>query len=103
MQIFAEAGVFAFVALALFLGGVVAAARDKAVEPWALSILAAGAVGVGLGQRLVASAVDATDALEDKVAILSVGTREVSANLLIAGTFAGLLLGVAVVARLRRA
>jgi hypothetical protein len=55
-------------------------------------------VGVGLGQRLVANAVDATTDLAVKVELLNVGTREVSANSLIAGVFAAVLV---VIGRLR--
>jgi len=98
MQIFLEAGVFSLVALAFFVAGLVARARGRSVDGWALGILVAGAVGVGLGQRLVASAVDAATDLALKVELLSVGTREVSANLLIAGVFAGVL---TVIGRLR--
>lgn len=98
MQIFVEAGALAFVALGLFVLGLLARARGRSVDGWVMGILAAGAVGVGLGQRLVAQAVDATSDLAVKVELLSVGTREVSANSLIAGVFAGVLV---VIGRLR--
>jgi hypothetical protein len=98
MQIFVEAGALAFVSLALFVMGLVARARGQAVDAWVMGILAAGAVGVGLGQRLVANAVDATTDLAVKVELLNVGTREVSANSLIAGVFAAVLV---VIGRLR--
>lgn len=98
MQIFVEAGAVAFVALALFVMGLMARVRGQSVDAWVMGILAAGAVGVGLGQRLVAAAVDAVTDLGAKVDILSVGTREASANLLIAGVFAGVL---TIIGRLR--
>lgn len=98
MQIFVEAGAFSFVALGLFLGGLVARARGGAVEHWAIAILAAGALGNGLGQRLVARAAEQAPSLADKVAILGAGSSEAAANALIAGVLGALLL---VVARIR--
>ena len=94
MQIFVEAGAFSLVALALFATGLVARARGGAVEPWALAVLAAGAVGTGLGQRLVARAAEQAPSLADKVAILGAGSSEAAANALIAGVLAGLLIVV---------
>jgi hypothetical protein len=98
MQIFIEAGAFSLVALGLFVAGLVARARGQATEAWAVAILAAGAVGVALGQRLVARAVEGADDVADKVAIVAAGSAEASANLLIAGVCAGLLI---VIGRLR--
>lgn len=61
---------------------------------FAVAILAQGAIGLGLGQRNVDAAVMATDAanLASRVEIVSIGTREASANLLLSGACATLLL-----------
>jgi hypothetical protein len=72
-------------------------------EPFALGIVAAGAFGQGLGMRLVSKAAEAAPSLPEKVTYLSIGSKEASANLVIAGVLGLLLLATgAVAARLRR-
>jgi len=98
MDMFTEAGIGAVISLALFVVGLVTAARGGG-RPDALAgaIVAVGAIGTGLGQRLVARAAEAAPTLGDKVEILAVGTREATANLVVAGTLALVLIVVAAV------
>jgi hypothetical protein len=61
---------------------------------FAVAVLASGALGVGSGQRRVDPFVQQLpkDDLATKVEILSIGTREASANLLLSGGCAMLLM-----------
>ncbi len=98
MTLFSEAGVGAIISLGLFFVALVALARQGRVEPWATAILATGAIGAGLGQRLVAAAAEQAETLPEKIAIVAVGTREATANLIVAGTLAMMLVVVGAIA-----
>lgn len=100
MQLFIEAGIFAWVGVALLIGGLMYAVvrpepGTRAAKEIAVIVLAVGMLGASLGQRMVDRAVDAEPELAKKVLMLSVGTRETSANLLLAALFALALIGVA--------
>lgn len=102
MDLFTEAGVFAYVAFLVFLGGLVAIVRapPKGAGPLGRAAAAAALVmglamaGQGLGQRLVDRAVEAEPDNARKVAMLSMGTREASANQLLGGLMAVALIGL---------
>ena len=103
MDMFVEAGIFAPISLALCIGGLVSLARHGQTTAWAMGVLVAGFVGAGLGQRLVSRAAELAPTLDEKVAILAVGAREATGNLILSGVMAGALLsGGALVARLKR-
>jgi hypothetical protein len=103
MDMFVEAGIFAPVSLVLCIGGLISLARTGQATSWALSILVAGVVGAGLGQRLVSRAAELAPTLDQKVAILAVGAREATGNLILSGVMAGALVaGAALVARLKK-
>lgn len=100
MELFHEAGVFAYVSAVAFVTTLVFAVKrpDRALaraSVGACVIFAVGMVGSALGQRLVDRALPEVPSVEQKVTILSAGTRETSANLLLAGMFSLALLGVA--------
>lgn len=104
MQLFQEAGAFAYVALAAFCAGLylVVVQRSRQAPAFAAAILALGALGGGLGQRMVDRYLEGVPDLPTKIAVLSAGTREATANLVLSGLLALLLLGVATAAaRLR--
>ena len=95
MELILEAGVAGPVSLVLFVVGLVAVVRGKDVaRGFAVAILATGFVGFGVGERLVTRAAEAAPALSTKVAFLTVGTREASANLLLSGAMALLLVAI---------
>jgi disulfide bond formation protein DsbB len=99
MDLFTEAGVFAYVGLIVFVGGLVAIVRGpkRAVTRGAAAaiiVMGLGMAGQGMGQRLVDRAVEAEPDNARKVALLSMGTREASANQLLAGLMALALIGV---------
>lgn len=99
MELFTEAGIFAWVGLVVFVGGIgaILAAPRRALARGAGAatlVLAVGLLGAGLGQRLVDRAVTAEPDLDKKVAMLSLGTREAAANELLGGAFAVFLLGI---------
>ncbi len=101
MNLFLEAGLFAWGAFAVFLIGLVVLVRSKKnavlnAVVLAVSILALGEVGAGVGQRLVATAVQNIASLDEKVLVLSMGTKEAAANHLVAGTLAFVLVAIAV-------
>lgn len=100
MSLFSEAGIFGWLGVVLFAGGLMyAVVRPErgvpAAKGLAVIVMAIGMLGSSLGQRLVDRAVDAEPELAQKVVMLSVGTRETSANLLLASLFALALMGVA--------
>ncbi len=110
MSYFHEAGVFSLLALGAFVVGlgVTVWAKDRAGQlapRFAAAVMGLGMLGSALGQRLVDNAVQRTPELAEKVMMLSVGTRETSSNLLLAGGMALLLLlvGVAISALSPRA
>ncbi len=100
MGLFIEAGIFAWVAFVVLLGALVYAIvrPDPGVRTArraALTVLSLGMLGASLGQRLVDRAVGAESELERKIVLLSMGTRETSANLLLTALFALALLATA--------
>ena len=95
MQLFLEAGVFSFAALALFAVGLFDVARGKGRTPtWAAAIAGVSLFGCVLGQRLVAEVVAWTPAIDDKVRFLAEGTKEATANLVLGGAFVVVLLAI---------
>lgn len=93
MTIIHESGFGAWASLIIFFMGIAAVltvGRAKrrpgsVAAAFAVAVLASGAIGVGTGQRNVDRFVQQTQELGEKVEILSVGTREASANLLLSG------------------
>ena len=73
--------------IAVFTIGRMRGRPGTVAAAFAVAILASGQLGVGTGQRKVDQFVQSLpkDNLADKVEALSVGTREASANLLLAG------------------
>lgn len=108
MELLREAGVFAWVGLAILSGGLMYAVvrpdpGTRAARGLAVVVLAVGMLGASLGQRLVDRAVEAEPDLAAKVTTLSAGTRETSANLLLSSLYALALMAVAAsVQRARR-
>ncbi len=103
MEMFQEAGAFAYVGFALFCGGLFSVAKGKPVVLHiAAAILAVAMIGDGLGQRLVCEAIERTPDMADKVKFLSLGTREATANLVLGGLWVVLLLAVDAAAKLAR-
>jgi hypothetical protein len=98
MQLIIEAGPAAVVVIAVFVVALLAvcktqdsaraSGRSTPTAPWALSILALGQIGQSFGQRTVA---DAMEKIDGTVQMLAVGSAEASANLLIAGSCALIL------------
>ncbi len=103
-QLMHESGYGAWLSLILALAGLAAtftlgrrSGRPGSVAAaFAAAVLASGQLGVGGGQRKVDRAVQSTPEsdLDTRVAILSVGTREASANLLFSGACALLVSAV---------
>lgn len=93
MQLIQEAGVtgVAIVGLFVIALGLRATGRSSSSTPWALALLAAGQLGQGVAQRVVAGAVSLT---KDPVLVLAQGSAEASANLLLAGACVLVLLAV---------
>lgn len=107
MDLFTEAGAFAWISLALFSAGLFVVVRGRVPAPaaataLAVAIVACGLVGDGLGQRLVDRAAREAPELETRVAILSAGTRETSSNLVVSGLLALALLGTGAAVGLAR-
>lgn len=96
MELFAEAGIAGLVSLALFVGGLVSVVRGKGgARSFAVAILASGVTGFGVGERMVTRAAEAAPELSTKVAFLAAGTSEASANPLLSGVMALLLIAIA--------
>ena len=103
-QLMHESGYGAWLSLVLCLAGLAATftvgrrsgRAGSVAAAFAAAVLASGQLGVGTGQRKVDRAVQSTSAadLATRVEILSVGTREASANLLFSGACAMLVLAV---------
>lgn len=92
MELLLEAGIAGPLAFALFVVGLIAVVRGKGgARDFASAILAIGFLGFGVGERLVTRAAEAAPDLSTKLAFLTVGTREASANLLLSGAMALLL------------
>lgn len=103
-QLMHESGYGAWLSLILALAGLAATftlgrrtGRPGSVAAaFAAAVLASGQMGVGGGQRKVDRAVQGLPEsdLATRVLLLSVGTREASANLLFSGTCAMVVLAV---------
>jgi hypothetical protein len=99
-----ESGWGAWFSLILTLAGIAAVLTvgrrtrrpGSIAAAWAVAILASGAMGVGSGQRAVDAYVHDTPAadLAKRVEAVSVGTREASANLLLSGGCAMIVLAI---------
>ena len=87
MQLIQEAGAIGAVVVVVFAAALIARASGRSLSstPWALSLLALGQIGQSLSQRVVADAIDQVDGT---VKMLAVGSAEASANLLLAGACA---------------
>ncbi|MDP2345471.1 MAG: hypothetical protein Q8O67_31290 [Deltaproteobacteria bacterium] len=87
MQLIQEAGPLGAVVVVVFVVALFARAsgRSTSATPWALSLLALGQLGQALAQRTVA---DAMEKIDGTVQMLAVGCAEASANLLLAGACA---------------
>jgi hypothetical protein len=95
LEIMHESGFGAYLTLLFALAGVAATVTvgrrtgrpGSVAAAFAAAVLASGQLGVGTGQRKVDRAVSGLPEsdLATRVAILSVGTREASANLLFSG------------------
>ena len=87
MQLIVEAGALGVVVVVVFVAALFARAsgRSTSTAPWALALLALGQIGQALGQRAVAGAFETIDGT---VRMLAIGSAEASANLLLAGTCA---------------
>jgi hypothetical protein len=99
MDLFVEAGWFSWVMLAFFVGGLIAVVRkpenaQKTAGLFAIAVCAAGLTGAGLGQRLVDKYLEKVEDTREKVVILSAGTREATANHVLAGMFGLALMGI---------
>jgi hypothetical protein len=96
MELFAEAGLAGTVSLVLFVVALVFVVRGKGgARAFAVAILATGVTGFGVGERMVTHAAEAAPELSTRVAFLTMGTREASANLLLSGVMALLLIAIA--------
>jgi hypothetical protein len=89
-----ESGFGAWVSLFLTVAGlaaVVTVGRKRArpgsvAAAWAVAVLASGAIGFAAGQRMVDKGINGVPAENThRVAMLSRGTREASANLFLSG------------------
>src|SRR5207247_2360851 len=88
-----ESGFAAWTTMFLFVTGaaaVVTVGRKRGrpgsvAAAWAVAVLASGAIGFAAGQRMVDRGIDHMGANPQRVAMLSRGTREASANLFLAG------------------
>ena len=100
MHLFHEAGMFSYGVAIVFFVALVVAVRGRVEPVRAASVasvvmVALGLLGAGAGQRLVDAAVQSTTSLEERVLLLSIGTREAAANLLLSGVLVLLLLAIA--------
>lgn len=100
MQLVLEAGLVGIVIVVVFVAALAARVTGRATSStsWVLALLALGAVGQSLAQRAVRDAVLGLNGVDGDLArIVAVGSAEASANLLLAGSAAlvVLLLGLA--------
>lgn len=95
MQLILEAGVTGLVIAVVFTAALAARAtgRSTSSTSWVLALLALGQIGQSLGQRAVRDAVLAMRG-DDIAAIVAQGSAEASANLLLAGIAALVILAV---------
>jgi hypothetical protein len=99
MHLLTEAGIFGWAGLVLFGAGLVLLLRDPGKagarsRGLAAAEMALGLLGAGLGQRLVAQAVEKAPDLSAQVRFLNLGTMEATANLILGGLFALAILGL---------
>jgi multisubunit Na+/H+ antiporter MnhF subunit len=99
MELFTEAGVFAWVGLLVFTVALIRVVTrpqhaTRTASLAAVALLSLGMLGSALGQRMVDRAVEREHVVAQKVALLSAGTRETSSNLLLGAIFALALAGV---------
>jgi hypothetical protein len=99
MELLTEAGIFGYVAFIAWIIGIVMILRRPAkamVHSIAAAVFVLGlcAMGFGVGQRLVDRAVELQPDVNQKVAMLSQGSKEASGNLLLGGIFAISLVGL---------
>jgi len=102
MELLREAGMFGTASVLLFIVGCAvivkrrAAAPLSSATPFVLALLACGAVGHGVGQRIVRDALDNVHGdVHTKLTLLNAGTGEAAANLVIGGSCALVLLALA--------
>jgi len=95
MQLVLDAGVTGIAITLLFTAALAARAtgRSSSSTSWVLALLSLGAIGQSLGQRAVRDAVISMHG-DDVAAIVAQGAAEASANLLLAGIAALVLLVV---------
>ncbi len=94
MELIREAGFPALISLALFCVGLVHIARTRRLQigtAWAALVGAVGMMGSALGQRVVDKAIQGVDDVAHQVKWLSAGTAETTANLMLSGAMALLL------------
>lgn len=100
MQLVLEAGVVGSVIVVVFVAALAARVTGRASSStsWVLALLSLGAVGQALAQRAVRDAVlglSANGSVDVDVArLVAVGSAEASANLLLAGSAALVVLAV---------
>ena len=99
MELLTEAGIFGCVAFIAWIIGMVMILRRPAKAIMhsisvALFVWGLCAVGFGVGQRLVDKAVELQPNVNQKLAMLSQGSKEASGNLLLGGIFAISLVGL---------
>lgn len=100
LELIHESGVGAWFSLLITIGGLAAVLTvgrrigrpGSVAAAFAVAVLASGAIGVGTGQRKVDRAVMDSQDLAQRVEIVSIGTREASANLLFSGMCAQLVM-----------
>lgn len=101
MEFITECGVFGYLDLLAAIAGLVTAATwgRKIGKPggvatvFAVALMALGGVGFGAGMRMVEKAVAAAEAAK-RVDLVTIGSREASGNLLLAGLCALAVLAV---------
>lgn len=96
MQLIQQAGILGAVVVVVFVVALFSQARRPAggggATPWALALLALGQIGQALSQRAVA---DALEQIDGTLQMLAIGSAEASANLLLAGACALIIVVVA--------
>lgn len=96
MQLIQDAGFTGIAILGLFVTalGFVLTGKSKSALPWGVALLALGEVGQALGMRAVSDAVTGDKVVMDIGVIVAVGSAEASANLLLGGLAALVVLGL---------
>ena len=101
MQLLQDAGVTGFALFALFVTalGFVLHNPSRSALPWSVALLGLGEVGQGLGMRAVCDAVTGDKVVADVGVIVAVGAAEASANLVIGGAAALVVLVIGALQR----